>query len=93
MNYLSYKYFSGNGDPWFCLKCNSQLFSFGTLKNKPFIQLIRDKNNIKNTNENESNSLVLNPPSLSLLFNHFNNISQTHHHKDPETIVRCKDLI
>ena len=29
-------------------------------------------------------------PSLSLLFNQFNDIPRTHDHKDPENIVRCK---
>ena len=34
LNYIDFKYLSGNGDPWFCLKCNSQLFPFGALSNK-----------------------------------------------------------
>ena len=44
-----------------------------------------------NDNENEFNNLVLKPPpSLSSLFNQFNNIPQTHDHKDPENVVRSK---
>ena len=29
--YMDYKYLSGNSDPWFCLRRNSQLFPFDTL--------------------------------------------------------------
>ena len=32
--YKNYKYLNGNGAPCFCLKCNSQLFPFGTLNKK-----------------------------------------------------------
>ena len=46
---------------------------------------------MKNENKIEFNNLVLQPPpSLSSLFNQFNNIPQTKDHKDPENVVRCK---
>ena len=46
---------------------------------------------MKNDNKIEFNNLVLKPPpGLSSLFNQFNNIPQTHDHKDPENVVRCK---
>ena len=46
---------------------------------------------MKNYNENKFNNLVLKPPpSLSPLFNQFNNTPKTHDHKDPGNVVRCK---
>ena len=46
---------------------------------------------MKNDNKIEFINLVLIPhPSLSSLFNQFNSIPQTHDHKDPENVVRCK---
>ena len=91
LNYIDYKYLSGNGDPWFCLKCNSHLFQFGTLDNKKFMHHIVNSSNMKNDNKIEFNNLVLKPPAgLSSLFNQFNNMLQTHDHKDPENVVRCK---
>ena len=73
----------------FVLKCNRQLFPFGTLDNKEFIHHILNSSNMKNDTENEFNNLVLNlPPSLSSLHNHFSNIHQTYDHKDPENVVR-----
>ena len=57
--------------------------------NKKIIQHKLNSSTIKN--ENEFNSLVLKPPlSLSSLFNQLNNISQTHDHKYPENVIRCK---
>ena len=91
LNYIDYKYLSENGDPWFCPKCNSQLFPFGTLDNKKFMYHILHSSNMKNDNKIEFNNLVLQPPSrLSSLFNQFNNVPQTLYHKDPENFVRCK---
>ena len=75
LNYIIYKYLNGNGDPWFCLKCNSQLFLFVipvsyTLNNKKIMQHILNSSNMKKFNENKFNNLVLKPPpSLSPLFN------------------------
>ena len=34
LNFLDYQYLNGNDDPWFCLKCNTELFPSGTLSNK-----------------------------------------------------------
>ena len=79
LNYKDYKYLSGNDDPWFCLKCNSLLFPFGTLDNKRFMQHILNKSNMKNDNKIEFSNLVLKyPPSLISLFNQFNNIPHKH---------------
>ena len=62
-----------------------------TLDNKKFMQHILNRSNMKNDNKIEFNNLVLEPPpSLSSLFNQFDNIPQTHDHKDPENVVRCK---
>ena len=91
LNYIDYEHLSGNSEPWFCLKCNSQLFPFGTLDNKKFMQLILNSSNMNNDYKTEFTNLVLKPPpSLSSLFNQFNNIPQIHDHKDPENVVRCK---
>ena len=69
-NYVDYNYLSGNGDPWFCLKCNSYVIPIWTLNNKKCMQHTLNSRNMKNNNENEFNDLVLkSPPSLSLLFN------------------------
>ena len=66
LNYIGYKYLSANGDPWFCLQCNSQLFPFGNLDNKKFMQHTLNSSNMKNDNKIEFNNLVLKPPpSLS----------------------------
>ena len=55
------------------------------------MQHILNSGNMKKDNKIEFFNLVLKPPpSLSLLFNQFNNIPQTHDHKDPVNIVRCK---
>ena len=32
LNFIDYQYLHGNDDSWFCLRCNSELFLFGTLK-------------------------------------------------------------
>ena len=46
---------------------------------------------MKYDNKIEFNNLVLKPPlSLSSLFNQFDNIPQTHDHRDTENVVRCK---
>ena len=48
---MDYKYLSGNGEPWFCLNFNSQLFPFGTLDNKKFMQHILNSSSMKNDTE------------------------------------------
>ena len=89
---MDYQYLKGNDDPWFCLKCNTELFPFGTLNNKTFNQYI-NSSNIQNKDIDQDNScnLVLKPPpNLKSLFNQFNNSSQIHDFKDPEIVVNCK---
>ena len=36
INFLDYLYLNGNDEPLFCLKCNTELFPFGTLNNETF---------------------------------------------------------
>ena len=55
------------------------------------MQHILNCSNMKYDNKIEFNNLVLKPPlSLSSLFNQFDNIPQTHDHRDTENVVRCK---
>ena len=92
LNFLDYQYLNGNDDPWFCLKCNTELFPFGTLNNKTFNQYI-SSSNIRNRDidqDNSSNFVLEPPPNLNSLFNQFNNSSQIHDFKDPENVVSCK---
>ena len=91
-NFLNYQYLNGNDDLWSCLKCNTELFPFGTLNNKTFNEYI-NSSNIQNKGMDQDNScnLVLKPPpNLKSLFNQFNNSSQIHDFKDPENVVNCK---
>ena len=44
LNYVNYEYLNDNDDPWFCLKCNSEIFPLGTLNNKTFNLYIDDSN-------------------------------------------------
>ena len=92
LNFIDYQYLNGNDDPWFCLKCNTELFPFGTLNNKTFNQYI-NSSNIQNKDidqDNSSNLVLKPPPNLKSLFNQFNNSSQIHDFKDPENVVNCK---
>ena len=92
LNYIHYQYLHGNNDPWFCLRCNSELFLSGTLNNKAFNQYI-NSSNIRNKDNDDDNSskLVLKPlPNLNTFLNQFNNLSQTSDFKDPENVVKCK---
>ena len=92
LNFLDYQYLNGNDDPWFCLKCNTELFPFGTLINKAFNQYINSSNTQnKYIDQGNSSNLVLKPPlNLNSLFNQFNTSSQIHDFKDPENVVNCK---
>ena len=86
LNFIDYQYLNGNDGAWFCLRCNSELFPFGTLNNKTLNQYINSSNiQNKNNDDDKSSNLVLKPPpNMNLLFNQFNNSSQTHDFKDPE---------
>ena len=92
LNYIDYKHLGRTCDLWFCIKCNSQLFLFGTFINKELMKHILNCSKMENDNENEFNNLVLKPPlTLSSLFNQFNNTAQTHDCKDLiENVVRYK---
>ena len=92
LNFIDCQYLNGNDDPWFCLKCNTELFPFGTLNNKTFNQYINSSNiQNKDIDEDNSSNLVLKPPpNLNSLFLQFNNSSQIHDFKDPENVVSCQ---
>ena len=91
-NFIDYQYFNGNDDPWFCLKCNREFYSFGTLNNKKFNQYINSNNiqNKDNYKDNSSNLVLKPPPNLYSFFNRFNNSSQFHDLKGLENVVKCK---
>ena len=73
LNFIDYQYLHGNDNPWFCLRCNSELFPFITLNNKTFNQYINSSNIRNNDNDDDNSSnLVLKPlPNLNTLFNQF----------------------
>ena len=59
LNFLDYQY-NRNDDSRFCLKCNSELFPFGTLNNKTFNQYINSSNiQNKDIDQDNSSNLVL----------------------------------
>ena len=76
LNFIDYQYLNGNDDPWFSLRCNSELFPFGTLNNKTFNQYINSRNmqNKNNDDDNSSNLFLKPPPNLNSLFNQFNKL-------------------
>ena len=92
LNFIDYQYLNGHDEPWFCLKCKSKFYPFGTLNNKTFNQYINSSNiqNKENDKEYSSNLVLKPPPNLNSLFNQFNNSSQIHDFKDPENVVKCK---
>ena len=55
LNFIDHQYLNGNNDPWFCLKCNSELFPFGTLNDKTFKQYI-NSSNMQNKDKDDVNS-------------------------------------
>ena len=62
LNFIDYLYLHGNDDPWFCIRCNSELFPFGTLNSSN----IQNKNN--DDDDDNFSDLVLKPlPNLSTL--------------------------
>ena len=73
LNFLDFQHIKACTEPWFCFKCISDLFSFGTLNNQNFSSFVL---NNKNSNANTGSSINLEPPpNLSLLFNQFNDLS------------------
>ena len=81
-NYVDYKYLSGNGEPWFCLKCNNHLFLFRVLGNKNVMQHILNSSNMKNNNGNlkilrRANSLIANNNIRSVILEIKNDRSKT----------------
>ena len=92
LSFIDYQYLNGNDKPWLSLRCNSKLFSFGTLNNKTFKQYI-NSNNIQtkdNAENNFSNVVLKPPPNLNSSFNQFNNSSQIYVFKNPENVVEWK---
>ena len=90
LNCVDYQHLSNQNDPWFCFKCNSDIFPLGKLNKQNLESFIKD-NNPKSDKEknNETKTLVLKPPpNLTLLFNQFNNTSDDL--KDPENVVNSR---
>ena len=77
LNFLDLQYLNGNDDPWFCLKCSTELFPFDTLNNKIFNQYINNKN-IQNKDidqDNSSNLVVKLPHYLINLITHLKSMT------------------
>ena len=77
LNFINYQYLNGNDDPWYCLKCNTEFFPFGTLI-KHLTNIYINSRNTQNKNidkDNSSNLVQKPPPNLNSLFNQFNNSS------------------
>ena len=89
LNFLDFQHIKACTEPWFCFKCISDLFPFGTLNNQNFSSFVL---NNKNSNANTGSSINLKPPSnLSLLFNQFNDLSSDSINKNPKNMMtNCK---
>ena len=72
LNFLNFQHIKASTEPWFCFKCVSDVFLFGTLNNQIFSSFVLDN---KNSNANTGSSINLKPyPNLSLLLNQFNDL-------------------
>ena len=89
LNFLDFQHIKACTEPWFCFKCISDLFPFGTLNNQNFSSFVL---NNKNSNENTGSSINLEPPpNLSSLFNQFNDLSSDSINKNLENMMTsCK---
>ena len=84
LNFLDFQHIKAFTEPWFCFKCISDVFPFGTL-NQNFSSFIL---NNKNSNTNTGSFINLKPPpNLSLLFNQFNDFSSDSGSKNPENMM------
>ena len=93
LNYVDYQYLSGCTDPWHCLRCNSEIYAFGSLNKQNFVSFIRENltDSLKLDNLNSTSTLVLKQPAnLSQLFNQFDNTNKNHTNKDPDNVVKCR---
>ena len=85
LNFLDFQHIKSCTEPWFCFKCISDLFPFGTLNNQNFSSFVL---NNRNSNENTGGSINLEPPpNSSLLFNQFNDLSSDSINKNPENMM------
>ena len=89
LNVLDFQHIEACTEPWFCLKCISNLFPFGTLNNQNFSSFVPSN---KNSNTNTGSSINLEPSSnVSLLFNQFHDLSSDSIKKTPENMMaNCK---
>ena len=73
LKFLDLQHIKAYTEPWFCFKCTSDVFPFGTVNNQHFISFPL---NYKNSNANADSSINLKPPpNFSLLFKQFNDLS------------------
>ena len=84
LNQIDYKYLQGPNDPWYCMSWCDEIFPYETLTNKKFLLLANTHSagdcfvNNSDPHISKSSSLSLKASSnLSLLFNQFNNFSQS----------------
>ena len=59
LNHIDYKYLQGSNDPWFCITCCNEIFSFGLIVNKKFLSLMMVSSSpitVKNIDANNTNS-------------------------------------
>ena len=85
LNFLNFQHIKASTEPWFCFKCVSDVFLFGTLNNQIFSSFVLDN---KNSNANTGSSINLKPhPNLSLLLNQFNDLSSDSVNKNLENMM------
>ena len=89
LNFLDFQHTKACTEPWFCFKCISDVFPFGTLNNQHFSSFV--VNNM-NSNANTGSSINLKPPpNFSLLFNQLNDLSSDSINKNSENMMtNCK---
>ena len=93
LSYAEYQYLSDCSDPWYCLNCNSEIYSLGNLSKQNFMSFTRENvtNSLKLDNMNSTSTLFLKQPAdISQLFKQFNNITENHTNRDPDNVVKCR---
>ena len=74
LDYIDYQFLQNSNDPWFCISCCSEIFSFSAVKNKNFISNFYDSNKSKNIVDKDSSLLLKLSEHLKQLVNQFNNM-------------------
>ena len=97
LNFLDFQHISDhNSDPWFCFKCTSKTFPFGSINNQNFHWFMHENSQMnessagKYTNYN-SMSTLNQPPDLKLLFKWFNDLTAESKKKNPENFIKCEN--